>query len=92
MQRKLRRHLNALALSSALSAALPLIALVFAPPSLDRPVSAMEGVAEVAAPAAEVTAAQESAPVQRRRRASSRDALSLPFFSFARTLRRGNGS
>ena len=88
MQRKFRRRLNALALSTALSAALPLTALV-----LERPASAVEGAAAAAVlPAAEPGLGQEPAPVQRRRRASSRDALSLPFFSFARTLRRGNGS
>lgn len=87
MQRKFRRHLNALALSTALSAALPLTALV-----LERPAAAMENVATAPLPAAEPALGQEPAPVQRRRRASSRDALSLPFFSFARTLRRGNGS
>lgn len=88
MQRKLRRHLNALVLSTALSAVLPLTALV-----LERPAAAgMDGMADAAQPATEATVGQEPAPVQRRRRANSRDALSLPFFSFARTLRRGNGS
>lgn len=87
MQRNIRRRLNALALSTALSVSLPLIALV-----LERPASAMEDVASAALPSAEADLGQEPAPVQRRRRASSRDALSLPFFSFARTLRRGNGS
>jgi len=87
MQRKFRRHLNALALSTALSAALPLTASV-----LHSPVSAVGGTTAAAPAAAEPALGQEPAPVQRRRRASSRDALSLPFFSFARTLRRGNGS
>ncbi len=87
MQRKLRRRLNAIALSTALTAALPLAALV-----LERPASAMEGMTEAGRPAVSASIGQEPVPAQRRRRASSRDALSLPFFSFARTLRRGNGS
>lgn len=88
MYRKVRRRLSALALSAALFAVLPLAALVIEGSRADN----VRATTPIAVPATEVEAGQEAAPVQRRRRANSRDALSLPFFSFARTLRRGNGS
>ena len=90
MTRKLRRHMNALSLSAAMSLLLPLMATL-SPVASEGGLDALTGHPP-RTEAADTVQADTAAPLPRRRRASSRDALSLPFFSFAQALRRGNGS
>jgi hypothetical protein len=89
MHRKLMHSIRALAIALGLLTA-GLIASVPVP----APTGDIAGQAPTILPAGAKTEATQSPAkaYKRNRRAQARDALALPFFSFAQGLRSGNGS
>jgi fructose-1,6-bisphosphatase/sedoheptulose 1,7-bisphosphatase-like protein len=97
MHRKLIHSVRALGIAlSLLTAGLVTAGLVTAGLSLAVPATAPDGMAADAgvAPtaAANAQATTSAAKAHLRHRTQARDAMALPFFSFAQGLRRGNRS
>jgi fructose-1,6-bisphosphatase/sedoheptulose 1,7-bisphosphatase-like protein len=92
MHRKLIHSVRALGIALSLLTA----GLVTAGLSLAVPATAPDGMAADAgvapAAAAKAQATTSAAKAHLRRRTQARDAMALPFFSFAQGLRRGNRS
>ena len=92
MHRKLIHSVRALGIALSLLIA----SLITAGLGLAVPATAPDGTAADAgvapAAAAEAQATTSAAKAHLRRRTQARDAMALPFFSFAQGLRRGNRS